>query len=90
MHLNIGLSVGKYLGVLKSIEYGLCDEKEYAWMGYKWAYGQKLRCEKDTVPSSTSTSAIDDPVPASGGEGQQHGKNVTEVMWLGWRCMLTM
>lgn len=91
LHLNIVLQVGKYLGVVKAIEYSLCDSREYAWTGYSWAYEHSdnsrstPREDGDTVALAAKELATEHPAG-----GQQHGQSILQSLYLGWCCVFSL
>lgn len=96
MHFNLALQMGKYLAVLKSLEYGFCDEGDYAWMGYSWAYSYKPKCDGNGAVSrngsldDTFVEAVADPPLKPMYVGRQYGQSVRETLYLAWCFMWSL
>lgn len=90
MHLNILLQVGKYYGRIKAIEFALCNEKEYTWMGYGWAYRDIEELNHKGIGSSDHDGAApsleSDTKPVVSEGGHRYGRSTREIVWMAWRC----
>jgi hypothetical protein len=88
MNVNLVLQVGKYLGCMRNIELALCDEREYEWMGYKWAYAQRgnAKSHAEAPTASAPVELEEETRPKLEPSGVQYGRTITEILWLGWRC----